>query len=249
MKRIQRSELIVLKSEKSGENHRLVTLFTEESVLIRALAFGAAGSKSAMRAVTTPFCLCDGELYHDPVKDLWRINHLTGLDLFDGIREDLKKFYTVSLMSEIILKSYGGGDDRVYRLFSKTLRLIDNADNDGVREKLLVLYLWRYLRMNGVMADPGECGTCGREIRRGESSFYGSDGMFHCGACSAGNTLELNHRAMNYLYDTSSMTLDDALNGEADQSSLLSLKKCFILMVQAMVEYPLKTLKSGGSFI
>ena len=249
MKRIQRSELIVLKSEKSGENHRMVTLFTEESVLIRALAFGASGSKSPLRALTTPFCLCDGELYHDPVKDLWRINHLSGLDLFDGIRGDLKKFYTLSLMSEIILKSYGGGDSRVYGLFSKTLHMIDRTSDDGDREKLLVLYLCRYLRMNGVMADPGECGTCGRGIRRGESSWYGRDGMFHCGACSTENALELNHRAMNYLYDTSSMTLDDALKVKAEESSLLSLKKCFILIAQAMVEYPLKTLKSGGPFI
>ena len=94
MKRIERTELIVLKSDKSGENHRLVTMLTESRGLIRALAFGASGSKSKFRATTNPYCLADGELYHDPVKDLWRITQLDGKDLFEGIRGDLKKFYT-----------------------------------------------------------------------------------------------------------------------------------------------------------
>ena len=112
MKRNQRTELIVLQSEKNGENHKLVSMFTEKFGLVRAIAFGASGSKSPMRAATSPFCLSDGELYHDPVKDLWRITHLNGKNLYDGIRGNLKKFYIVSFLAEVVLKTYGGGDDR-----------------------------------------------------------------------------------------------------------------------------------------
>ena len=248
MKRIQRSELIVIKSEKSGENHRLVTMFTENMGLIRALAFGAAGSKSSMRATTTPFCLGDGELYHDPVKNLWRISHLNGKNLYDGIRENLKRFYTVSFLSEIILKSYGGGDERVYSLFSKTLKMIDQSTSDREVEKLLVLYLWRYLWMNGVLPDFSECSQCGRDISRGESVFYGN-GLFTCISCRTGNPLELNQEVINYLYTTSTMTYETALLVQLGERSLLNLKNCLILIVQALVEYPLKTLKSGKSFL
>jgi len=249
MKRIQRTELIVLKSEKSGENHRLVTIFTESLGLIRALAFGASGSKSAMRGTTTPFCLADGELYHDPVKDLWRITHLNGKDLYDGIRENLKKFYTVSFIAEIILKSYGGGDDRVYKLFSKTLKMMDNSQSNLEVEKLLVLYLWRYLWMNGVLPDLGDCGNCGREINRGESVYYKGDELFLCSECRTGAIQELNHEAINYLYTTSKMTYEKAIPLTISESSFLNLKRCLILIVQALVEYPLKTLKSGKSFL
>ena len=249
MKRIQRTELIVLKSEKSGENHRLVTMFTENLGLIRALAFGAAGSKSRMRATTTPFCQSEGELYHDPVKDLWRITHLNGKNLYDGIRENLKKFYTVSFLGEIILKTYGGGDDRVYKLFSKTIDLIDRANCDREIEKLLILYLWRYLWMNGVLPDLGECSSCGRDILRGESVFYKGDGLFCCASCLSGSFEELNQDAIEYLYKTSTMTYEIAIPEPIDETTLFKIKKCLILIVQALVEYPLKTLKSGKSFL
>jgi DNA repair protein RecO (recombination protein O) len=249
MKRIQRTELIVLKSEKSGENHRLVTMFTENVGLIRALAFGASGSRSRMRATTSPFCMSDGELYHDPVKDLWRITDLNGLNLFDGIREDLKKFYTVSFMSEVILKTYGGGDERVYKLFSKTLDFIDRVQSHEEIEKLLVLYLWRYLWMNGVLPDLSECSHCGRDINRGESIFYKGDGLFSCSDCLSGSFQELNQQAIEYLYTSSTMTYERALPVPLDESSLSNIKRCLILIVQALVEYPLKSLKSGRNFI
>jgi DNA repair protein RecO (recombination protein O) len=249
MKRIQRTELIVLKSEKSGENHRLVTMFTGDFGLVRALAFGAAGSKSAMRATTIPFCRAEGELYHDPVKDLWRISHLNGKKLYDGIRENLKKFYTVSFMSEVILKSYGGGDERVFRLFAKTLDLIDAACDEIEIEKLLVLYLWRYLWMNGVLPDLTECSSCGRDLGSQESLYYSNDGLFTCSSCRSGIQLELNQHALNYLYTTSTMTYEKALPVQIDESSFYSLKKCLILIVQALVEYPLKTLQSGRGFL
>jgi len=249
MKRIQRSELIVLKSEKSGENHRLVTIFTSDSRIIRALAFGAAGSKSAMRGLTTPFCLCDGELYHDPVKDLWRVTHLSGKDLYDGIRSDLRKFYTISLLAEIILKSYGGGDEKAFALFKKSILFIDRADKAVDVEKILVFYLWRYLKMSGVMPDPWECGSCGRTVGTGEAVHYRGDGQFLCSSCNRDLSTELNHQALNYLYITSGMTYEEALAVESEGSSLASLKKMLILMAQNLVEYPLKTLKTGSMFI
>ncbi|MBB6482566.1 DNA repair protein RecO [Spirochaeta isovalerica] len=249
MKRIQRSELIVLKSEKSGENHRLVTLFTSNSQIVRALAFGAAGSKSAMRGLTTPFCLCEGELYHDPVKDLWRITHLSGLDLYDGIRSDLKKFYTISLLAEIILKSYGGGDEKAYALFKKTIGFIDRAEKAEDVEKLLVFYLWRYLKMSGVLSDPWECGSCGRTVATSETVYYTGDGQFSCRSCCGESAGELNHRALNYLYMTSGMTFEEALPVETDQSILATVKKSLILIAQSLIEYPLKTLKTGSMFI
>lgn len=249
MKRIQRTELIVLKSEKSGENHRLVTLFTEDFGLIRALAYGASGARSAMRATTTPFCRADGELYHDPVKDLWRITHLNGLSLYDGIRGNLKKFYTVSFFTEVILKSYGGGDDRVYRLFSKTISLIDSAICDSEVDKLFVLYLWRYLWMNGVLPDFSSCALCGRDIGKGESVFLNNDSSFLCSSCRTGNQMEFNPTILNYIYRTSSMTYEQALPVTIESLDRDVLKKCLILIIQALVEYPLKTLKSGKGFL
>ncbi|MBN2657284.1 MAG: DNA repair protein RecO [Spirochaetales bacterium] len=249
MKRIQRSELIVLKSEKSGENHRLVTLFTSNSQIIRALAFGAAGSKSPMRGLTTPFCLCEGELYHDPVKDLWRVTHLSGKDLYDGIRSDLKKFYTISLLAEIILKSYGGGDEKAYALFEKTIRFIDRARENADVEKLLAFYLWRYLKMSGVISDPWECESCGRTVGRSESVFYTGDGQFSCSSCSKELSNELNHQALNYLYITSGMTYEEALTEETGEMVLAPVKKCLILIAQSLIGYPLKTLETGSMFI
>jgi len=249
MKRIQRTELIVLKSEKSGENHKLVTMFTENLGLIRALAFGASGSKSRMRVTTSAYCRSEGELYHDPVKDLWRITDLNGLNLYDGIREDLKKFYTVSFISEVILKTYGGGDDRVYKLFSKTLDFVDRASSHEEIEKLLILYLWRYLWMNGILPDLSECSRCSRDIQRGESVFCKDDGLFYCSHCISGSYQDLNQQAIEYLYKTSTMTYEKALPVSIDEISLLKIKKCLILIIQALVEYPLKTLTSGKAFI
>ena len=249
MKRNQRTELIVLQSEKNGENHKLVSMFTEKFGLVRAIAFGASGSKSPMRAATSPFCLSDGELYHDPVKDLWRITHLNGKNLYDGIRGNLKKFYIVSFLAEVVLKTYGGGDERVYKLFTKTLLLVDKAINDCDVDRLLILYLWRYLWMNGVLPDLKGCSICGKEILLQDPIYYKGDGLFCCGRCRSRSFLELNHGAKEYLYKTSSMTYEEALPVFLDAEALSNIKKCFILIVQALVEYPLKTLESGRSFI
>ena len=87
---------VVLKAARMGEIHRSVALLTPERGVVYATAHGAGKAASKLKAATIPFACVTAYLYHDPVRDSFKVTDVEPRNLHGTIRADLAKFFTAS---------------------------------------------------------------------------------------------------------------------------------------------------------
>ena len=163
---------VVLKSARMGEIHRSVTLLTPHRGVVYATAHGAGKAASKLKAAAIPFACVTAYLYHDPVRDSFKVTDVEPLDLHGAIRADLGKFFTASLWVEIVLRSHGGGTEAtaVHALLVNGLRTLNAAPATQVGA-VSVQVLWRCLQLLGLAPDLACCAVCGRGVaRRGRAA-------------------------------------------------------------------------------
>ena len=186
MNRLIKERFIPLKSEPLGDNHKTVLMLTSGQGLIRAAAFGAAGRKARLRPLIQPYSLCEGDLYLDPVKKLWRLKD--GACLFEphSFHESLKKYYAAAFWTELILKTHGGaGSEEFFRLSAEYLETLDRESGKDVPE-ILGRALWVYLEWEGVRPDLNSCARCGRRAPESRAVCYDPEGHVVCSRCRIG---------------------------------------------------------------
>ena len=250
MSRDIRTEAIVLKTGRIGEIHKSVTLLTPDLGLVDTIAHGVYKGKGKLASATDPFALSIAYLYYEPVKKNYKITDMECLDLFEGVRSNLDRYYSASLWAEVAIRAQVGGEgaDRVFALFKRALSsLAEGADDRGVQ----IQYLWRFISLSGFLPDVESCGICGRELEEREAAIYRrSEGDFVCAGCMQGadapsGLVELAAGSRRYLLHTESVPFEEALKVDLEQRSKGDLLALIYQLVQDILEVPLKTLQSG----
>ena len=120
---------VVLQAARMGEIHRRVTLFTGERGVVYATAHGAGKAVSKLKAAAIPFACITAYLYHDPVRNTFKVTDVEARNVHPAIRADLRKFFTASLWVEIVLRSHGGGTHAgdLFALLVEALHRLDGA--------------------------------------------------------------------------------------------------------------------------
>ena len=95
---------VVLQAARMGEIHRRVALFTGERGVVYATAHGAGKAVSKLKAAAIPFALITAYLYHDPVRNSYKVTDVSARNCI-RIRADLRKFFTACCGWEIVLLS------------------------------------------------------------------------------------------------------------------------------------------------
>ncbi len=245
------TETIVLKNYRIGEIHKGVVMLSPEIGVFHTIAHGAYKGKSRMAGITDPFCRSLSYLYYNPVKNSYSLRDIDGKDYFEGLRNDLGKFYTSSLWAEIILKSFGGGGDyfSLFRLFNSALSELDRASSQ-LLDYIRIQFLSRYISLTGFRADTDECGICGRQIKSTEDShFYNRDSVFICGSCADPASLRLSPGGKQYLLHTGKQNFSDSIKIGMGEETTEALKNILMEMIQAIVETPLNTLGQGRDYL
>ncbi|RKX73701.1 MAG: DNA repair protein RecO, partial [Spirochaetes bacterium] len=185
-------EGIIIKNTRIEEAHKGVTLLTRDSGLLSAIAYGAYKTKSKLKGLTDPFNRITCYLYFESVKGNWKITDVDCRDFNLGIKSDLKRYYTASMCAEVIIKSYGGGQEyeKIFDLFSSTLKFLDNIA-EAKRKFVLLQFLWRYISLLGLRPRLNKCLLCSRIIEKGETVYYSSEGGVICTRCSTSNMTEI----------------------------------------------------------
>ena len=178
---------VVLKSARMGEIHRSVTLLTPQRGVLYATAHGAGKAASKLKAAAIPFACVTAYLYHDPVRDSFKVTDVEPLDLHGAIRADLGKFFTASLWVEIVLRSHGGGTEAtaLHALLVTGLRTLDAAAATQVGA-VSVQVLWRCLQLLGLAPDLQYCAGCGRAMAPEEELHLALNGEGRCRHCATG---------------------------------------------------------------
>lgn len=240
---------IVLRNHRIGEIHKGVVILTDHMGLLSAIAHGAYSQKGRLRGVTNPFCTATFYLYHNPSKNSTKITDVEVEDFHQGLREDLGRFYAASLWAEIVVKSYGGGDDskELYELLCRALSTVENIEASRVR-RVSVQFVWRYLEIAGIRPNPAECVVSGRDLATADTAYSRVHGGFVAEGYTEEGDIAISSGARMYLRHTSALSLPDAVAVGLDEQSLASLQRALFVMVQDAVESPLHSLKIGEGF-
>lgn len=174
MNRYSSGEAIILENRRIGEIHRGVSLFTPDSGVVRAIAYGAYSHKGSLRGVTVPFVHGTVWLYHEPARSRIKLTDIDVIHMFHEIREDLLRFYSAGLWSEVVLRSFGGGEAacELFDLFREALQILCSC-NEGTTRRLSAQFQLRFLALAGAPVDPEHIRK--PAIRRFVEAAYASD--------------------------------------------------------------------------
>jgi DNA repair protein RecO len=243
---------IVIRRERMGESHKGLVLLAEGLGLVRAAAYGAWKMQSALRLGSEPFTHSLARLYHDPVKNTWKVTDLEVRESFEGLRADLARMEAASLWAEVVLKSIAAGEaadgaaDGLFRLLLACLRALAS----GAPERAAYAtaqFLWRFLDLGGYRPDPRTCERCGRSFRDTEgASWLGVSGTLACSACAGASGFEISAGARRYLEATRDLDLAAALAVSLDAASLAGLDRTLAHAIRGVLETDLASLRAIG---
>ncbi|HAK45562.1 MAG TPA: DNA repair protein RecO [Spirochaeta sp.] len=248
MNRNYTTAAVVLKTRRFGDFHKSVTILSPESGIIDAVAHGAYKGKSRISSITDPYCISEFELYHNPVKDVWKINGCESRVMNSRIRENLNALYNASFWSELILKSHALGADykTVFLLYTEALSFLDENNTSGMIAT--VHFLYRFLLGSGFINDFSECGHCGAvigggaAIDNGRLYFSPVEGCFLCSSCASGGLPGISYSSAAYLEQSSPLHLAEAAKKRLDIHTEKEIRNMLLAVLRSIMDAPLNTL-------
>ena len=247
---------VVLKAARMGEIHRSVALFTARRGVVYATAHGAGKAASKLKAAAIPFACVTAYLYHDPVRDSFKVTDVEPRNLHGAIRADLAKFFTASLWVEIVLRSHGGGGEAaaLHGLLAAGLGALDAAGSTRVGA-VSVHVLWRCLQLLGLGPDLEHCAGCGRALAPEEELRLAASGEGWCRQCASAGVagsasavrLRLEPAARRFLLATMDLRLEQAVRQPFAGSE--GLRRMLQQLIQHGLEAPLNSLRCAAGLL
>lgn len=177
------TEALVLKQSPVGDLHRLVFLFTPDKGLVTALAPGAQKTKGPLRALSQPYRRLEADLYHDPVKDQYRLDGAREVADYSRLGEDLGRWWTACLWSEWLLAAGAReASPELFSLFEQAFALL--AVEDPARVGTFSLRVGAgFLERLGWGPEWTRCRLCGADLRTSGAAGRLRDGV-SCPSCA-----------------------------------------------------------------
>lgn len=237
-------EGITLRCRRVGEFHKSVVLLDREGGIRDAILHGAYKGKSRLSASTEPFKHLKLLLYHNPVKDSWKISDGELLGGFSGLENEVFRIYLASLWAELLLKTRGAGavgdeGERLFMLLGRSLGVLAAAPV-GYASAVNVQFLWRFLKIMGYEADHRNCGECGRPLS-GEAVFDSRQHRFLCPHCALPGSEVLPGGAAKYLEYTLERPIGEAVRVNLSENLLRRLEEIPLSFLRQEVDLFLKT--------
>jgi DNA repair protein RecO (recombination protein O) len=151
MTRFSACPALALRVRPCGESNREAFFLTAETGITRAYVYG--GPKSKLRSYVSPFHSGGLYLYHDPVRDSFKVTDFDVRQWRPGIRESYERTMAAAAIAETVLAGFGGGCNWVEAL-EKTNASLDALENAGDSQVLRVFvhFLWIWAELTGIHA-------------------------------------------------------------------------------------------------
>jgi DNA repair protein RecO (recombination protein O) len=174
---------LVLRIRPAGEANREAFFLTAEAGILAATLYG--GPKSRLRSHVAPFHRGTLWLYHDPVRDSWKVTDFDVRSWRPGIREDFNRSMTAFALAETVLAAHGGGGNwaEALALTDRALDALEGSD-EGAARRIGIHFLWNWADILGVRPHLDRCASCACEAAPDEVLYYApGDGGLHCASC------------------------------------------------------------------
>ena len=197
---LQKTEAIVLRTQRSGETSKIITLYSPKFGKFKVVAKGSRGLKSRFFGSLEPLNHISVVYYFKETRQYQYLSQADIIQAFENIKNDLNKYALATLFCELIEKTEL--DQTNPYLFQV---LVDALQGISKTEKNLSNhYFWfllKFLKINGFSPDFSRCKTCGNVITDGDVRFSIVNGNFHCQNCveRESNAITISAVAIRYL--------------------------------------------------
>lgn len=174
---------LILKSKKTGESNRLVTVLTRDLGVVTAFANGASKLKSKSAGATETLCYSTFTLSES--KGTYTMTEAVPIEVFFELRKDIEKLSLAQYFCEVAMNTAveGENSDEQLRLILNCLYLLSK----GLRGNLFIkaVYELRIMTVSGFMPDLSCCAACGAK-RINNPVFSIDDAVVYCENCGGG---------------------------------------------------------------
>jgi DNA repair protein RecO (recombination protein O) len=194
-----RASAVVLRHSDWGEADRILTLYTREQGMVRAIAKGARKVTSRKAGHLQPFTHITVQLAKG--RDLLIVTQVETVNAFLPLHDDLVKTGYAAYVVELLLRfSYEeeSANPSIFRLLVDTLDRIEKEDDAWLAIRY---YEMRFLDAVGFRPQLFECANCGREILAEDQFFSFTAGGVICPRCGEGvpKIMHISLEALKYL--------------------------------------------------
>jgi DNA repair protein RecO (recombination protein O) len=179
-----KEKAVVLRAFDLGEADRIITLFTENRGLARAVAKGVRRTASKFGARLEPFTLLDAVLHQG--RNLDTVVQVETIHSHAAIREDFAKYIYGEAMLEMIEKSLQENQN-IPRLFPALCISLDVLEGEVAEPRLLLAaFQLKVCALIGYHPHLDRCIHCGREVAGERSWLDLIGGGIACSNCRIG---------------------------------------------------------------
>lgn len=191
---------IVIRQSDYGEGHRMLSIFTHEYGIIKAVKYGAKSTKNRDSASSQFLCYGNFELFMSN-RDVGNINSITAIDSFFPVMEDIVKLSLCNYLADLTYSILGMNtpDERLLNVFLNCVYAL--AYKNEPPEKVKTVYELKLMSIGGYMPDLTGC-ACGKE------GVWGLDidsGQVVCPECKKSGTIKLyehTYKALWYIINS-----------------------------------------------
>lgn len=240
-----RASAVVLRHGDWGEADRLLTLYTREQGMVRALAKGVRKMTSRKGGHLQPFTYVTLQLAKG--RDLLIVTQVETVNAFLTLHDNLEKTSYAAYIVELLLRfSYEeeGGNPTIFRLLTETLDRLEKEEDSWLAIRY---YEMRLLDAVGFRPQLFACANCGREILPEDQFFSFTSGGVICSRCGEGlpGLMKISIEALKYLRHFQRSSYRDA--SRANPSS--EVKKEAEVLMQAYFTHLLERQLNTPGFI
>lgn len=166
---------IIIRQNNYGDAHRMLSVFTKDSGIIKAIRYGVRGKKTSNAAAFQLFCYGDFKLRPSRGEIMTAVS----ADIIDGfypVSEDIVKLALLTYLADITFCLLGEGnpDNRILSIFLNTVYAAAYMNEDYL--KLKTVYELKLMCAGGYMPNFSRCSACG-----GAPEYFKPDsGSFVC---------------------------------------------------------------------
>lgn len=190
---------VIIKQNDYGEGHRMLSIFTEEFGIIKAVSYGVKKAKSKAAASSQFLCYADFDLYGAANREVYTVNSIDTVDGFYPVSEDIVKLSLCNYLADITYELLGmeNPDERILHIFLNSLYALAYKNEDIY--KIKTVYELKLMSAGGYMPNLSGCAVCsGKDI----CAFDIAKGSVVCASCKNRDAIMLNgglYKALCYI--------------------------------------------------
>ncbi len=154
MHHIYHTQGFVLGSRNKGEANKMLTIYTREMGLVRAMVQGVRLHKSKLRFSLQDFSYASVDFVRG--KDIWRVTSAKNISTFPFARSSKKSLLVIARVSSLLERLCDGeeSNEKIFDDFIQVLYLIDEVDvEDSSREALELHLVLRIMHSLGYIGE------------------------------------------------------------------------------------------------